>query len=166
MIAFDADGRALVQRPGIVGGIEVGRAFIMDCSRHVILGRARNHDHRGGNQNSEAFHEPLVSILKCLLLVRPDDGVQIPIPRQDCTCPVILASRQALSGSIRPGFFPDRGGRFRTRFARNLAERRLIPGSDANDVYVPPPMPPEPLTPRAPMIVNRRILRRGNHCLK
>jgi hypothetical protein len=119
MIAFDADGRALVHRLGIVGGVKVGRASFMDRSRYVILRRARNHDQRGGDQNSEAFHEPLVSILKCLPLVRPDGGVQIPIPRQDCTCPLILASRQALSGRIRPGFFRDRGGRCRTRLAGN-----------------------------------------------
>jgi hypothetical protein len=70
MIASDADRHTLIKRFGIVGGVEVGRAFVMDRSRHLILGRAGDHHQSHGDQNSEAFHEPLVSMFNMFALRR------------------------------------------------------------------------------------------------
>ena len=62
MITLLADVHALITHFRIVLVIEVGRAFIVDRARHLVFGRARNHHKSCGEQNSEASHEPLVSI--------------------------------------------------------------------------------------------------------
>jgi hypothetical protein len=63
MVALDADSHTLIERFRIVRTIKVGRTFILERSRHIRFGRARNHKNGDRNQNSEASHEPLVPIV-------------------------------------------------------------------------------------------------------
>jgi hypothetical protein len=70
MIASDADRHTLIKRFGIVGGIEVARALVMDRSRHLIFGGAGNHDQGRGDQNGEALHEALLPISDMVALRR------------------------------------------------------------------------------------------------
>ena len=70
MIASDADRHTLIKRFGIVGRVEVARALVMNRSRHLIFGRAGNHDQGRGDQNGEALHEALLPIFNMVALRR------------------------------------------------------------------------------------------------